>query len=76
MITIEEFIRHVEDNLTLKNGSIKPDERFRDAPYWDSMSLLTILAVFDEDFGKQLSMDDLKRCSTFSEIYSLAVKNK
>lgn len=76
MITIEEFTRHVEDNLGLSRGSINPDERFRDAPYWDSMSLLTILATFDEDFGKQLSMDDLKRCNTFSEIYSLATQSK
>lgn len=63
------FIKELESSLTgCPPGLITMDLRFRDQPWWDSLATLTLLAVFDETFGKPLSVTDLMECKTIGDV--------
>lgn len=69
MPTPSDFISELEASLeNCPKGSLAPDTRFRDQPWWDSLAALTALAVFDTVYGKQLTADQLRQCQTIGDI--------
>jgi acyl carrier protein len=70
---MDEFVRELEVSLQgCPKGSLKPETRFRDQPWWDSLAALIILASFQNVYGKQLNPLDLRKCETLAEIAKLA----
>ena len=69
-MSVEEFTRELESNIDgVDSGSIRPDSKLRESPWWDSLAALTTLAVFDSCFGRQLTGEQLAACETVAEIY-------
>lgn len=67
------FLTELEASLQgCPKGSLKPETRFREQPWWDSLAALIILASFQNTFGKQLSPADLRKCQTFAEVAKFA----
>lgn len=74
-MSIEKFIAELESNIVgAEPDTLRPDSRFRDLPYWDSLAALTALATFDACFGRQISGQQLAGCQTVHDIYDLAAK--
>jgi acyl carrier protein len=72
-MTIETFISELEANLVgATPGSLRPDTRFRELPYWDSLAALSMLATYDSVFGRQLTGEMLARCETIDEVVASA----
>lgn len=72
-MSIADFISELEQSYEgCEPGSLRPDTRFRDLPFWDSLAVLTTLAAFDTCFNRQISSDDLKKCETIEDIFNLA----
>lgn len=70
---MQVFIKELEASLQgCPKGSLKPDTRFRDQPWWDSLAALIILASFQNAFGKQLNPADLRKCETLAEVAKYA----
>jgi acyl carrier protein len=66
---MDKFVRELEASLLgCPKGSLKPETRFRDQPWWDSLAALIILASFQNTFGKQLNPADLRKCNTLAEV--------
>lgn len=40
-------------------------------PEWDSLAALGVIVMFDVDYGKTITGDDLKTCTTLSDLYKL-----
>jgi acyl carrier protein len=71
---MDKFVRELEASLLgCPKGSLKPETRFRDQPWWDSLAALIILASFQNTFGKQLNPADLRKCETLAEVVKFAV---
>ncbi len=72
-MSIAEFISELEQSYEgCEAGSLRPETRFRELPYWDSLAVLTTLAAFDSCFNRQISSEDLSKCDTLEDIYKLA----
>jgi len=70
---MQQFLTELEATLQgCPKGSLKPETRFRDQPWWDSLAALIILASFQNSYGKQLSPVDLRKCGTFAEVAKFA----
>ena len=70
---MQQFLTELEASLLgCPKGSLKPETRFRDQPWWDSLAALIILASFQNTFGKQLNPADLRKCETFAEVAKFA----
>ena len=71
---MQQFLTELEASLQgCPKGSLKPETRFRDQPWWDSLAALIILASFQNTFGKQLNPADLRKCETLAEVVKFAV---
>ncbi len=63
---IEDFEEAVED---VEAGSLVPVTRYRDIEQWDSLAILTVVAMFDAEYGKRINAKSLKASDTLQELY-------
>lgn len=69
-VFIEKFADaiEVEDVESLKSSSV-----FRQLNEWSSLSVMLLIAFFDEEFGKEISEKDIKACTTIQDLYNFAI---
>lgn len=68
---MDEFIRNFEEAIDgTESGEIQSNTKYKDLGHWDSMSVLSLLAMIDIKYGKQLGVEDLKTCNTIQDLYT------
>lgn len=76
-MTIETFIEHFEEAIEgLNRGTVKAETVFRDLPQWDSLAVLTTIAMVDAEFEVTLSANDLTECRTISDLFALVAARR
>ena len=65
---IEDFEEAVED---VEAGTLSGTTKFRQLEPWDSLAVLTVIAMVDADYGARLKAEDLKSCDTLKALYQL-----
>lgn len=66
------FISHFEENVEgLEPGSITLATELSTIPQWDSLAVLTILAMADAEFGVTLSGNEINKCVRVGDILQL-----
>lgn len=68
---IEKFAEAIEVEDT-KNLSASTE--FRNLDEWSSLAVLSLIAMFDEEYEKEVGDKELKGCVTLGDLYELAVK--
>lgn len=68
---MDAFIAQLSEALSLPEGTLRPQQQLRELPNWDSLAVLTTLALVDECFGKSLSGEALSRCETVEDLCRL-----
>lgn len=48
------------------------DSVLTDLPEWDSLAALGVIVMFDMEYGKTITGEDLHRLSTVGDLYRLA----
>lgn len=72
---MEEFIKKLADALDLEDPSaLKATTKFRDLYEWSSLAVLSLVAMYDDEYGKEINAKNLKECTTVADLYELAVK--
>lgn len=70
--SIEQFIEGFINAVDFQEAiAIDPETRLQDLPEWDSLAALGVIVMFDVDFGKAITGDDLKACTTITDLYKL-----
>jgi acyl carrier protein len=64
---LAEFQKILENPVDGLEGS----ERLEDIG-WDSLALMSFIAMVDEQIGRELSPRDVGRCETVDDLYKLA----
>ena len=70
-VFIEKFAEEIEVEDTKK---LSENTEFRDLDEWSSLAVLSLIALFDEEFEKEVGGKELKACVTLGDLYDLAVK--
>lgn len=65
---IENFLTAVDFQEAVE---VTPETLLKDLPEWDSLAALGVIVMFDVDFGKSITGDDLKNCVTITDLYKL-----
>jgi acyl carrier protein len=55
----------------LEVDEVKPDDVLQDFENWDSLTVLSIVATLDANYGVNLTAGDLRRITTGGELASL-----
>ena len=71
-MTKEELISKLEDILMLELGSLDLNKNLDEYEDWDSLAHLSLLALFDRNLGKNLSIEDISSFKTANDILKIA----
>jgi acyl carrier protein len=69
-MTRDEFLRLLEDNLSLDKGMLKGDETLADL-HWDSMSVVVFLALVDGHFTGAIDPERVAACKTVPDLVAI-----
>jgi len=50
--------------------SLKMSDHFKEYDEWDSLAVLSVMAVMEEEYGVVISRNDLDRCETMEDLYT------
>jgi len=71
-----KFIELFKEALENEDLEIKMSDNFRDYDEWDSLTLLTVIAMIDEEYDIVIEGDAFDKLKTVEDLYSEILKNK
>jgi acyl carrier protein len=72
MNNIEAFIGNFLEAVDFQDRVEVTLQTFlHELPEWDSLAALGVIVMFDIQYGKNISGDDLKRCTTLADLFKL-----
>jgi len=60
-MTNKEKLKLIEETLELEADSLNEETNLEDIPKYDSMARLTLIVLCDDEFGKLLSGEQIKK---------------
>lgn len=70
-MTKSEFYSEIETVLELEPGSVNGAESLSDIPAWDSMGILSFIALVDNKLGVVTEPEKLVKCKTIGDLVNL-----
>ena len=71
---IQEFVEKFAEAIEVENvEELSAETEFKDLEEWSSLSVMLLIAFFDETFGKEIGDKDIRSCTTIQELYKLAI---
>lgn len=65
---LQEKINQLEDILELDQGTLEVATRLDSLEEWDSVAAISLMALVDEKFDKQLTSNEIKNFKTIGDI--------
>ena len=74
-MTPEEFASELEASLdAVEPGTLRPETRLDSIEGWDSLAVLTAIALVDEAFGASVTGEEVRGCETVGDLHALGVR--
>lgn len=74
-MNIQEFIDKFVEALEIEDASsVTSETEFRNLDDWSSLSVMLLIAMFDDEFNKEITGADIKTCTTVADLYNFATK--
>jgi acyl carrier protein len=70
-MTAEEFIAALQEELEIEEIQLEQETDLTELDEYDSMATLSVIALADEHFGKELSDDELRSVTTVKSLMEL-----
>ena len=69
---LDTFIKNFEEAVEdVEVGSLSGDSVYRSLEHWDSLAVLTVIAMVDTEYDLRLKAKELKQIETLSELHAL-----
>ena len=65
---IENFLLAVDFQEPV---NLAPETQLQDLPEWDSLAALGVIVMFDMEYGKSITGDQLEKISTIGDLFVL-----
>lgn len=70
---IKEFIEKFAEAIEVEDaGTLTPTTQFHDIDEWSSLSVMLLIAFYDEEFDKQIGEKEIRNAVTIQDLYNLA----
>ena len=70
---IQEFIKKFATAIEIEDvASLTPETEFHDLDEWSSISVIMVIAFYDEEFDKQIDNVAIRKAETIQDLYDLA----
>lgn len=67
-MTVEEKLNILQDLLDVDRDSLKEDTELEQLSEWDSIAAITIIAMFDSLYGREIMPEEVKGFKTVKDI--------
>jgi len=71
---IKQKLTLLEELLDKEEGELKAENKLEDVAGWDSMAALALIVLIDDEFGKELSMAEIRKFKTVQDIIDIMEK--
>ena len=72
-MSLEQFIENFLSATDFQNPvEVTGDTVLTDLPEWDSLAALGVIVMFDMEYGKTITGEDLKKTRTLGDLYQLS----
>lgn len=68
---IQVFIEKFAEVLDVDSSSLTPETEFADLDEWNSMAVVQVVVMIDEEFGQSVTPVDIRKCVTLADIFNL-----
>jgi len=68
---MEKFINLLRETLEIEEMDIVEDVKFRDLEEWDSLAVLSVLAMINEEYDITIPRSKFEKINTVGELYIL-----
>lgn len=70
---IKDFIKNFAEAIEVENPAIlNGDTSFRELDEWSSLAGLSVIAMFEEEYDKELNIPAFKKAKTINDLFDLA----
>lgn len=70
---IKEFIEKFAEAIEVEDvEALTAETEFHELEEWSSLSVMLIIAFFDEEFDKQVSDKEIRQAVTIRDLYNIA----
>lgn len=70
-MTLEERLTLIAETLDADKANIRPEVELKTLDEWDSMGVISTIAMLDKKFNKVLSADQIDQLKTVQDILDL-----
>lgn len=67
-MTIEEKIELLAETMDIEESELQADMKLAELDCWDSMTKLSVIVMFDDEFGKKITSEDIKKFVTVGDV--------
>lgn len=67
-MTEKEKLELLEDTLEVDEGTLTPDTNLEDIDEFNSMAVLSLIVMFEDEFGKKITGKEIKKYTTIADI--------
>ena len=71
-MTRQEFLRSMDQLVELPRGTLKGHEKLEDLEQWNSLAMISFIALADTNSRVSVSPTQLMACLTVSDLLNLA----
>ncbi len=69
---IDQFITNFQTAVDFQDPvDITAETELAALPEWDSLAALGVIVMFDMEYGKTITGNDLKSCKTIADLFAL-----
>lgn len=72
----QKFIELFKETIDMEDKEIKGDVVFRELEEWDSLALLSVIAMIDDEYDIIIQGNDFKSLNTLNDIMTYINDNK
>jgi len=66
---MDNFIKLITEALEKTPGSVDPQDKFRDYEEWDSLAVLSIIALVKKNYGITIPRKEFDMLNTVDDLY-------
>ena len=67
-MTDKEKLNMLEDLLLVEPNTLNANTELKDLAEWDSMAVISLIAMFDSEFNREIPTDEIKKFKTIEDI--------
>ena len=70
----QKFIELLKEALDIEDRELNMSDEFRDYEEWDSLAYLSVIAMYDEEYDKQIEEAEFNKLRTVEDLFTASQK--